>query len=290
MLRIDRDHQAALQLRDKAQQMVIAFDKAIAEVNQRMAVGDVEGAARALESARAIDPVDPTVVALSSRLGEVARRRASLPPERVDPRRDARASAGGNAVAAVPPQSLPSPPAQPAAPTPTPPVPAAPAPMPSAPVPQSKPPAPQEITPAAKPPVEVASEPPKPEPPKVDKAPPAAEPPARPAPQANDDGAIRQLVAGYARAIETKDLGLFRTIKPNLSREEERRLQEGFRAVTSQRVNLTIVSIERSGDHAVVVINRKDTVRAGGREYTSDSRQTLQMARSGTAWGITDIR
>jgi hypothetical protein len=39
-----------------------------------------------------------------------------------------------------------------------------------------------------------------------------------------------------------------------------------------------------------VVVNRKDVVRAGGREYTTDSRQILQVARTATGWGIVDIR
>ena len=116
-----------------------------------------------------------------------------------------------------------------------------------------------------------------------------ADAPTPPA-QANDDAAIRQLVSSYARAIESKDLSLFRSIKPNLSREEERRLQDGFRAVTSQRVNLAIVSLDRTGDTALVVVNRKDVVRAGGREYTTDSRQTLRMARTAAGLGIVDIR
>jgi hypothetical protein len=128
---------------------------------------------------------------------------------------------------------------------------------------------------------------PAPDPVKTEK-PPAETP--KPSVQPNDDAAIRQLVANYARAIESKDLALFRTIKPNLSREEERRLQDGFRAVTSQSVNLTIVSIDRNLDAAAVVLNRKDIVRAGGREYTTDSRQTLQLARTATGWRIVDIR
>lgn len=114
----------------------------------------------------------------------------------------------------------------------------------------------------------------------------SAQPPA----PANDEAAIRQLVADYARAIENKDLKLFRAIYPNLSRQEERRLEESFRAVTSQRVNLSIASIEQNADGAVVVVNRRDIVRAGGREYTADSRQTLQLARSGTRWSIVNIR
>ena len=53
-------------------------------------------------------------------------------------------------------------------------------------------------------------------------------------PEVNDESAIRRVVAAYARAIETKDLALFRSIKPNLGADEERRIQQGFRAVTSQ--------------------------------------------------------
>jgi hypothetical protein len=106
----------------------------------------------------------------------------------------------------------------------------------------------------------------------------------------DDDAAIRRLTATYARAIETKDVALFKSIKPNLSREEERRLQEGFRAVTSQRVNVTVGSIDRRGDEATVVLRRRDVIQAGGREQTAESQQTLRVVRSGTGWVILDIR
>jgi hypothetical protein len=66
----------------------------------------------------------------------------------------------------------------------------------------------------------------------------AASPPAperrEPAPGRSgeaDDAAIRRIVATYARAIENKDLQLFRSVKPNMSAEEQRRIEEGFRAV-----------------------------------------------------------
>ena len=61
-------------------------------------------------------------------------------------------------------------------------------------------------------------------------------------------------MATYGRAIENKDLALFRTVKPNLSREEERRLTEGFRNVVSQRVELTILSIDRQSQGATVQV------------------------------------
>jgi len=123
-------------------------------------------------------------------------------------------------------------------------------------------------------------------------APAPAPAPVTPAPSGaeQDDAAIRRLTASYARAIETKDIGLFRSIKPNLTREDERRLQDGFRAVTSQRVNTTILSIDRKGDDATVVLRRRDTIQAQGREQSSESQQTLRLTRSAGNWVIVEIR
>ena len=98
------------------------------------------------------------------------------------------------------------------------------------------------------------------------------------------------MVAAYGRAIETKDLVLFRSIKPNLSPDEERRLQQGFRAVTSQRVTLTIASIDRRGDTASVVVQRRDVLEVNGRRQSVDARQTLTLHRAGGGWVIADIR
>jgi len=290
ILTIAPGHEGATTIRNAAQEMLSAFDKAIADATRRMRNGDLEGAARSLETARSIDPTAPDLIALSSQLANAARRAGasdvrpdtSSPPNVAD--RPTPAPAAATAL----------PPPQPSAPAPVAVVPSEPPTRPA--------PAPVARTDAAPEPVAIAPKPqPAPEPARTEE--PAARPPTAPArlptaparpptapAQVNDDAAIRQLVASYARAIEGKDLALFRSIKPNLSREEERRLQDGFRAVTSQRVNLAIVSLDRTGDTASVVVNRKDVVRAGGREYTTDSRQTLQLVRTATGWGIVDIR
>ena len=105
-----------------------------------------------------------------------------------------------------------------------------------------------------------------------------------------EEATIRKVIAAYARAIENKDLVLFRSIKPNLSGEEERRLQAGFRAVTSQRVNLSVLSIQRQGDEASVVLRRQDTIEVGGRQQTTASQQTVTLTRGRGSWVITDIR
>ena len=119
--------------------------------------------------------------------------------------------------------------------------------------------------------------------------------PVKPAPDRkppsvpDDDAAIRALVATYARAIETKDLALFRSIKPNLGADEERRIQQGFRAVTSQKVNITITSIDRRGDTALVQLQRQDIIEAGGRRQSPESRQTMTLARNNGTWVIVEI-
>ena len=75
-----------------------------------------------------------------------------------------------------------------------------------------------------------------------------------------------------------------------MSANEERRLQQGFRAVTSQRVNLTIASIDRRGDEASVVVQRRDVLEVAGRTQTAESQQVLSLARAGDGWVIVEIR
>ena len=96
-------------------------------------------------------------------------------------------------------------------------------------------------------------------------------------------------MATYARAIESKDLALFRSIKPNLGAEEERRIQQGFRAVTSQKVNITVESIDRRGDRATLQLRRQDIIEAGGRRQSPESRQTMTLAKSNGSWFIVEI-
>ena len=93
----------------------------------------------------------------------------------------------------------------------------------------------------------------------------------------------------YARAIESKDLTLFRSVKPNMSADEQRRIEAGFRAVTSQRVAVTIQSIEHRGADAVVRLSRHDVIQAGGRQQTADSQQSLTLSKSGGTWVIVEI-
>ena len=108
-----------------------------------------------------------------------------------------------------------------------------------------------------------------------------ATPDRKPAPPVDEDADVR--------AIESKDLALFRSIKPNLGADEERRIQQGFRAVTSQKVNITITSIDRRGDTASLQLQRQDIIEAGGRRQSPESRQTMTLAKSNGTWVIVEI-
>jgi len=110
-----------------------------------------------------------------------------------------------------------------------------------------------------------------------------------PAPAEDDEAAIRRVVASYGRAIETKNLALFRSLKPNLSGDEEQRLQTGFRAVGTQRVSLTVAGIDRRGTDARVRVKRRDVFEAGGRTRTTETEQLLTLARTAGGWILVDI-
>jgi len=269
-------HPEATRIRDQAQSAVARFDRAIGEARRLDAAGDTDGAARALGAARAIDPAGPGVAELSARLADEFKSRADAAK---------RQPASPTMPAAIPREEAPPASVQP-------------------------PPAPPQAQPAVRPPTEpaaVANQPTTRAPagavePGTDSSKPS--PPATPAaaergehspavstasPVEDDDAAIRRVVATYQRAIETKDLALFRSVKPNLSREEERRIEEGFRAVASQQVSITVLSIEKRGREAAVRLRRRDTIEAGGQRQTTESQQTMTLARTGGGWVIVEI-
>jgi len=286
VLALDPNQAAATKIRDQARSMLDRFDAAVADARQHLADGDVPAAARSLDSARAIDPTAPDVTELSRRLAEQGRRRdAGVPPA---PK--SRASAQAPSAISRPEPSAPGAASSARNEPASPPAAAPPPPKTQSPNVPSEPPPPA-ATPAPVPPAQPEPAPPKPSPPPstaAERHDPVSSPAAPPA--EDEDAAIRKVVAAYARAIETKDVALFRSIKPNLSGEEERRLQAGFRAVTTQRVTLTILSIQPRGDQASVVLRRRDTIEVDRRQQTADSQQTLTLARARGGWVIVDIR
>jgi serine/threonine protein kinase len=306
VLRAEPDERDAIRIRGAARAMVKRFDDSIARAGDLLAAGDTDSAATALNTARTIDPAAPVVGELSARLvsqlktqAEAARRDGqhsrSTPspmtvphpqdanePPRLDVQRQRSADEPGRMSSPLPQGTrapvdgalAESPTAQAVNRAPTnPPTAAAPAPAPR-PAPPTEP-VPQAIQPV---------------PPPANSTPERRDATAAPSRTVEtDEAGIRRVVATYARAIETKDVALFRTVKPNLSSDEQRRIEEGFRAVASQQVTIDILSIEQHGQDASVRLRRRDTIQAGGRQQTTESQQTMTLTRSGSGWVIREI-
>ena len=106
--------------------------------------------------------------------------------------------------------------------------------------------------------------------------PPPDDPPVTQPTTASDEAAIRRVLDDFARATETKDVELYRSVRP-ISTEEERRLRSGFDAVETQQVELLIESIEITGDRASVQGSRQDTF-VGAVKQTVAGRQGQDIA------------
>jgi hypothetical protein len=100
---------------------------------------------------------------------------------------------------------------------------------------------------------------------------------------AGSEAEVRQVIAEFGRAIETRDLALYRTLKPGLSSGDEKRLREAFKASKTQRVGITVDSVQVEGDRATVRATRQDVI--DGRP-TKAVAQTFQLVRVGAIWQI----
>ncbi|MGH9200349.1 MAG: hypothetical protein ACRD2A_03835 [Vicinamibacterales bacterium] len=101
--------------------------------------------------------------------------------------------------------------------------------------------------------------------------------------------AIRAVIATYERAIETKNIDLFRSVRPGLSPAEEGRLRDSFRQVESQDVTIRITELKLSGRTATARLARTDTIVSAGRRQTQSSQQTLQLTKGASGWVIAEI-
>ena len=101
-----------------------------------------------------------------------------------------------------------------------------------------------------------------------------------------DESAIRKVIADYAKAIENKDVDLFKSVKPNLSADEEKRARTAFASIQSQVVKITFLSIDMKEHQAVVKVTRRDTINGS---IPGAFPQTFTMSKGRTGWVIEEI-
>ena len=197
----------------------------------------------------------------------VSRGPLPLPPPPAEPANPVDA---GTARATPPPSQQPAPPVTPPA---APSVAAPPAveeakTQPAAPVPEPAPPPPAPVQAPTPAPRAASTEPSQP-------PPPAAE---------SDDAAIRRVIRTYEQAIETKDIALFRSIRPNLTRAAETTLMNSFRQIDSQEIDIRIESLRIDGRTATARLARRDTLITAGRRQVQNITQTLRFEKTESGW------
>jgi len=104
--------------------------------------------------------------------------------------------------------------------------------------------------------------------------------------EAPEETAIRKVIADYAKAIENKDLELFKNVKPNLSSDEEKRARSAFASIQSQVVKITFLSIDVKERQAIVKVTRRDTINGS---IPGAFPQTFNMSKGRTGWVIDEI-
>ncbi len=268
----------AARVRTAAEAGLAKLDGLLAAARESLAAGDPVAAARAVASAQALAPGDAQVAELGAQLANPpaapAATLAATPAPVVEPRPDTRQTA--SAVPAPPPTTRPAASALAAVPAPvTPPV--VPAPI---------------AAPVFDPPILA---PPRVEPPAPERRPAPAEPAPIPAAapvvpaRESDDALVRRALDTYERAIEGKDVALFRSVRPTLSADEERRLRASFAQIERQEIEMRVEQVTITGDTAEARVARVDTVQTGGRAQTSRSTQTIRLARRGAGWIIVEL-
>ena len=161
--------------------------------------------------------------------------------------------------------------------------------------PPPPPPPPPVRAPVVAPPSVVAQQPPRdtgprePAPLPVRPPPPAAPDPA-PAKVENPATEIAGVVAAYARAIESRDLGAVRRAYPGLTSEQARGFEQFFESARSINVTFRVVGLETSGNSA-------DARLVGTYEYVSGSRTERQpvsfaasLRNDGSSWRLVSVR
>ncbi len=97
---------------------------------------------------------------------------------------------------------------------------------------------------------------------------------------------MKRLLTSYEKAIETKDLSLFRSVKPNLSAEEEKRLRKAFESTRTHEVIISVEALECQEGHCLARLTRRDTLDGS---IVSSFPQTLRLTQGPDGFVIEEI-
>lgn len=108
------------------------------------------------------------------------------------------------------------------------------------------------------------------------------------APVETDEAAIRRVIRTFEQAIETQDIGLYRSVRPGLTAASEAVVRNSFKQVDSQEIDIRIESIRIDGRNATARIARRDTLVTAGRRQVQNSNQTMRFQKTDAGWIIAE--
>src|SRR5215470_18146779 len=108
---------------------------------------------------------------------------------------------------------------------------------------------------------------------------------------ANPRAEVRATLDSYVRAVETKDIGLLRQVRPGLTDEEIARTRASYEIKKSQKVDLKVDEITINGDQAQAVGRREDVIiLKDGQRLRQDLKFTYTLKRGSRGWVIQEAR
>ena len=108
---------------------------------------------------------------------------------------------------------------------------------------------------------------------------------------ANPRAEVRATLDSYVRAVETKDIGLLRQVRPGLTDEEINRTRASNEIKKSQKVDLKVDEIMINGDQAQAVGRREDVIiLKDGQRLRQDLKFTYTLKRGSRGWVIQEAR
>ena len=108
---------------------------------------------------------------------------------------------------------------------------------------------------------------------------------------ANPRAEVRATLDSYVRAVETKDIGLLRQVRPGLTDEEINRTRASNEIKKSQKVDLKVDEITINGDQAQAVGRREDVIiLKDGQRLRQDLKFTYTLKRGSRGWVIQEAR
>ncbi len=119
----------------------------------------------------------------------------------------------------------------------------------------------------------------------------APAPPAPPAPPADPRPEIEQLVATYARAIESRSVAEIRRVYPGLTGTQQQSWEQFFQSVRSVRARLGITRLDVGEGTAELAVSGGYDYDAGtGRTQHQDVTFRATAAQEGGAWKLRTVR